>query len=245
MSNAKIGYGTTLTRAGNAIAQITSITPPNLSADAIDVTAMDSSDGYREFIQGLRDGGEVGVEGKFYPGDTNGQVGLITDFNAGTLQEFVITFPTAMGATWTFNAIVTGFEGDIPMDDGIGFSATLKVSGKPALGVTASTGASAFVLRNAADDGEADAANYIPNWAIGTFYYAVTYTTQTSVRPRVTAASHTIKIYVDGVYSETLSSGVSGSAIAISADASKQIRAEVYEAGKTPKNYYIQVSRIS
>lgn len=245
MSNAKIGYGTTLTRAGNAIAQITNIAPPNLSADSIDVSAMDSANGYREFIQGMRDGGEVGVEMKFYPGDTNGQAGLIDDFNNGTLQAFVITFPTAMGATWTFNAIVTGFEGDIPFDDAIGASATLKISGKPALGVTASTGISAFVLRNAADDGDADAVNYLPNFAIGTYYYGVTYTTQTSVRPKITAASHTIKIYVDGTYVETVSSGVAASAITIAADSAKHLRVEVYESGKTPKNYYFTLSRIS
>jgi predicted secreted protein len=245
MSNAKLGYSTTISRNGNLIGQLTSITAPSLSADSVDVSTLDSADGYREFIQGMRDGGEVAIEGKFYPGDTNGQAGLYDDFNNGTLQTFVITFPTSMGASWSFSGIVTAIESEIPFDDAIGFSATIKVSGKPLLGVTASTGVSAFVLRNAADDGDATAVNYLPNFAIGTYYYGVTYTTESAVRVKVTAASHTIKIYIDGVYVESVSSGVSSSQISISADSSKQVRVEVYETAKTPKNYYFVLARIS
>ncbi len=244
MSSPAIGYGATLTRAGNPIAKVTNIVPPKLSADSVETSSNDSADGYREFIQGFRDGGEVSLEFRFDYGDTNGQIGLMTDFNAGTVQAFVITAKDSAW-TFTFNAFVTAFEMDMPMDDVVGGSATLKLSGKPTLGVSASTGMSAFVLRNAADDGDADAVNYMPTIAIGTFYYAVTFTTQTSVRLRPTATSHTIKIYIDGVYSETIASGVSGSAIAISADASKTIRIEVFEANKTPKNYHITIARIS
>src|SRR3990172_5549661 len=101
-------FGTTLTRAGSAIAEITNIGSPKLSAGEIDVTSMDSADGFKESIQGLRDGGEVPIEGNFIASDTNGQIGLVTDFNAGTVQSFVITYPD--GTTWTFSAYVKSFE---------------------------------------------------------------------------------------------------------------------------------------
>lgn len=244
-TNAKIGYGTTLSRGGNVIAEITSITPPNLSADSIDVTTMDSANGYKEFIQGLRDGGECSLEGKFYPGDTNGQIGLLTDFNAGTLQTFVITFPTSMGATWTFTGIVTGFEGDIPMDDAVGFAATIKISGKPVLGITASTGASAATFVQTDGSTALTAAAMTPTFATGTFVYGFTYTTQTAFKPKITASGHTVKIYVDDVYIETISSGVAGSDIAMASVGAKKVQAVVQESGKTAKTYTFMVSRLS
>ena len=63
MSNAKAGVGTLFRRwSGTAwvnIAEINSISGPNMSRDTIDVTSLDSTGGYREFIPGFRDGGTV------------------------------------------------------------------------------------------------------------------------------------------------------------------------------------------
>lgn len=231
-TNGKLGYGATLTRNGNAIAEITSLSAPSLSADSVDVTTMDSANGYREFIQGLRDAGEVSVEGLFYPGDANGQVGLITDFNAGTLQTFVLTFPSAMGASWSFSAIVTGFEGDIPMDDKVGFTATLKISGKPTLAVTASNNISGLTISNSAV--------LYPAFNASVYDYVATVLTGVSSVTATPTASAGV-ITVNG---NTVTSGQASSAIALgSAGSVTPITIVVTEAGKTPKTYTVKVAR--
>ena len=49
------------------VAELTEIGGMELSADTIEVTTLDSTDGYREFMQGLKDAGEVSLSGYFNP----------------------------------------------------------------------------------------------------------------------------------------------------------------------------------
>lgn len=125
------GFGTTLKKGAAEIAELTSITGPSMEADTIDVSNHGSADGFRQYVAGMRDGGEVSIEGNF----TNeaGQAALVTDFAAGSSNQYVITFPTTPEVTWTFNAIVSAFESSAPYDDKLSFTATLKVTGKPVL----------------------------------------------------------------------------------------------------------------
>lgn len=134
----KFGYGTkfsaTISAVLTEIASLTSIKGVELTADDVDVTAQDSTDGYREFVQGLRDGGTVEIEGNYT--SVVSQDGLKALFDLGTLSACTIAFPDGAGgtlATWGFNAYVNKFGTDGPMDDKIGFTASLKVSGKPTL----------------------------------------------------------------------------------------------------------------
>lgn len=243
-TNANAGLSTTISWAGSTIADVTKINGFEITADPIEATNLDST--FKEYIPGIPDAGTLDIEGNFYPGDTNGQKALYTAIGARTTGQVVITWPSKMGATFTFTGLVTKFAaGDADTEGKIPFSASFQITGSPTLGISASTGMSAFMVRKADDSAEATAANYMPAWAIGTYTYAVSYTTETSVRIRPTAGSHTIKIYIDDVYTESVSSGVSSSAIAIDADSSKRIRVEVYESGKTAKNYYITLARIS
>lgn len=129
MSNASAAAGTTISWNGTTVNEVTSIGDLDTSADDIEVTDYQSTDGYKEFIQGLKDGGELEIEGNFYPSDT-GQSNLISDFNAGTTREVIITLPGSIG-TWTFDAYVKGFATQTPIDGKVGFTATLKVTGKP------------------------------------------------------------------------------------------------------------------
>ena len=132
MSNAQAGFGTILKYgAGTVIGELTNIGGPNQSADAIEVTNHQSPDGFREFIGGLKDGGEVTFEGNFLGGDA-GQVAIGASFISGAVESFVIVFPN--GYTWTFSGIVTAREVSPPMDDKLPFSGTIKISGKPVLG---------------------------------------------------------------------------------------------------------------
>ena len=64
MSNAMSGVGTVIQRwdgssAWVAIAEVTNISGPGMVRDLIEVTSLDSTGGWREFISGFRDGGTV------------------------------------------------------------------------------------------------------------------------------------------------------------------------------------------
>ena len=127
--------GTTLTVNSKTVGGLTSIGGVSVSADSIDVTALDNSTGYREFVSGFKDGGEVPLSG-FLDGSDQGQTELYTLLNSGAVEECAITFPSAIGKTWTFDACVTAFTTSVDVDNAITFECTLKVSGKPVLAAT-------------------------------------------------------------------------------------------------------------
>lgn len=128
--------GTVLNAGTQKVGGLTSIGGLELSSDTIDVTTLDSDGGYREFINGFKDGGEVPIEGYFYGAGDAGQQALYTLFESGASEEFEIKFPAETGASWEFNGIVTGFSTSADLEDPLSFSATIKVSGKPTLNVT-------------------------------------------------------------------------------------------------------------
>lgn len=108
------------------IGEITSINGPSESAKQIDVTSFDSTS--REYIAGLRDGGEVSIDFNLIPGDT-AQMGLRTDLAAGTAQPFTLTLTDDPATVVSFSAIVTNFSIKGGVDDRLVGSATLKISG--------------------------------------------------------------------------------------------------------------------
>ena len=117
------------------VAGLTSIGGLELSADTIDVTTL-ASDGYREFIGSLKDGGEVSLEGYFEPEEGKGQKELYDLFESGETETFKIQFPNNI-ASWEFEGVVTGFSTSADLEDPLAFSCTIKVSGKPTLTVGA------------------------------------------------------------------------------------------------------------
>ena len=118
------------------VGSLTSINGLEVSADTIDVTTLDSTDGYREFIQGFKDGGEVSVEGYLDVATGNGQKEMLDLFDSGEVKPFEIVFPATLNAKWAFNGIVTGFSTGASLEDPLSFSATIKVTGKPTLTIT-------------------------------------------------------------------------------------------------------------
>jgi predicted secreted protein len=77
-----------------SIAEVNSISGPSLSRDTIDVTSLDSTSGYREFIGGFRDGGEVSLEMNF---TKDGFTDMKTDFESASLWDYRICGNTRMG----------------------------------------------------------------------------------------------------------------------------------------------------
>lgn len=127
----KMGTSTATT----AIGGLTSIGGVEVSADTVDVTALDSEGGYREFLMGFKDAGDVSLEGFLDDTDT-GQAAAYAALESGDVQKCEIAFPN--GSKWAFNGIVTGFSTSASLEDAVTFSATVKVSGKPTFTISGS-----------------------------------------------------------------------------------------------------------
>lgn len=128
MSDAQIGYGSDFKRGVTSVGEVLSIGSPSMSRDVVDATHMKSTEGWREFIAGLKDGGEVSAEIQSKPSSTGYQA-LVADFDNDTAESYSIEFPD--GSSWSFNAFITGMETSDPLDDKITTSATFKITGKP------------------------------------------------------------------------------------------------------------------
>jgi predicted secreted protein len=243
MSNAAWAFGSTLAWGANPIVELTNIGTPNIAVDTIDVTSHGSTSGFREFLAGLADGGEIAIEGNFYSGDTNGQVAMMADLVARTNRVAVVTFPAAVAATWTATGFLTAYQaGPAGIDGAVPFTATIKITGVPAMAVTASTGASALSAKSQADA----ALTLNPAFAIGTFDYVIDVAnTVTGIKWTVTAATHTITI-TDGYtgLNTDATSAVETGALAMGAAASINIfTIKVQQSGKVAKTYTVRVNK--
>jgi predicted secreted protein len=128
-TSGSIAFGVALTLNSEPIAEITNLNGIELSADSVEMTSHDSTDRYREYIQGLRRGGTFDIEGNSLPTDT-GQAEITTQFNADAAVSAVITFPN--DSNWTADVIVTSYKpADAPVDGALRFTATFQVTGKP------------------------------------------------------------------------------------------------------------------
>ena len=133
MSDAISGVGTAFNRGDgtssesfDAIAEINTITGPNKSRGTIDVTSLDSTGGYKEFIAGFRDAGEVTLNMNF---TLAGYADMDADFEIDTLTNYQIVLPDTGNTTFEFAALVTALGLAIPMDDKVTADVTLKISG--------------------------------------------------------------------------------------------------------------------
>ena len=120
--------------ATDAIGDLTNISGPTMSAEEIDVTSHDSTGAFREFVPSFLDPGEISVEGNLMSG--GGAEDMVDAFNDRKRQSFKVIFPTTDSLSWKFDGYVTGVETDAPYDDKASFSATIKVTGSPALSTT-------------------------------------------------------------------------------------------------------------
>lgn len=134
-SGAFSGVGTVFKRSATstgalaAIAEVNSISGPNKSKETIDVTSLDSPDGYREFIGSFRDPGEVVLSMNF---TRAGYDALNADFEADAPNDknpYQIVFSDTDNTTLDFIALVTGATINTPSDDKVMMEITLKISG--------------------------------------------------------------------------------------------------------------------
>ena len=127
--------GTALKVNSKTVGGLTNINGIEITADTIDVTALDNATGYREKEPGFKDVGDVTVSG-FLDGEDAGQEECMTLLNSGTTVPCSITFPPKIGKTWSFNASVIRFSTGAEVGSAVSFEATLAVTGQPTLGAT-------------------------------------------------------------------------------------------------------------
>ncbi|MDP2363717.1 MAG: phage tail tube protein [Ignavibacteria bacterium] len=135
MAEGVAGFGTKLTWNTVNLAELTNISGPSETMDTIDVSSHDSADRYKEFVAGLRDGGDISLEGNFIKGDTTGQVAMYADFQAGTKRAWIVKMPgwAAGKPQIAGDGFITAFAISYPYEDKISFTATIKLTGKPTL----------------------------------------------------------------------------------------------------------------
>lgn len=111
------------------IGNVTNVSGPEIERETYDVTAHDSPDGWREFIGGLKDGGEVSIEINYDPRKHDP---LVADFSDTVPRDYKLTFPGTLGE-WALKLVQTGFKQEAPVDDKFTGELKFKVSGKPVI----------------------------------------------------------------------------------------------------------------
>ena len=91
------------------------------------MTSLDSTGGYREFITGFRDAGTVQLTMNF----SRESFELMNDdFEDDTAQNYEIVLPDAETTSFEFEGLVTEVPLEIPMDDKITMTVTIKITGQ-------------------------------------------------------------------------------------------------------------------
>lgn len=150
MSDAIDGFGVILklgdgeaSETFTAVAELVEIKGPGIKRDSRETTHHQSTDKFREFKPGLKDGGEVTAKVNLLPGNaTHGTAagGLLGTINDDELHNWKMVLPEDASEAqyeWSFAGFLTAFDPDYPKGDNITAELTLKVSGKPALAVAA------------------------------------------------------------------------------------------------------------
>lgn len=140
-SKASEGYGSILSRgtftataasseAFTAVAEVRNIDGPAGTGKSIDVSNMDSPNGFMEFVPGMWDDGKISV-------DLNMLQTEATNFIADkrTKRSWRITFPAAVGTTTNLPAMynygfIDEFSIGAPHDDRISMKVGIKLTGK-------------------------------------------------------------------------------------------------------------------
>jgi predicted secreted protein len=143
-STALLGYGSVFEIVSDsspdlfvAMLEVKSITPPSAKVDQVEVTHMQSPGRYREFISGLIDSGETSFDMNFIPGNTSDQrIFELLNLPTGAIRRRACRLSFPNGRTWAFDAEVTGYEPDVPFDDAMTSTVTMKVSGPISAGST-------------------------------------------------------------------------------------------------------------
>lgn len=112
------------------LAEVNSIEGPTMSRDFIDTTALDTVGGYRTYITGFRDAGDVTLNMNFTRTTYDA---MIADFESSLPQNYEIVIPDDDHTSIEFEGYVTEVPLSISPDDKITANVTIKVSGQPSV----------------------------------------------------------------------------------------------------------------
>lgn len=110
------GDGVTPTEGFTTVSEITNIEAPAVETDIIDLTHHTSPDAYKEYVLGLRDAGEVTLEGNYVPTDATirASTGLLADNLSGVKRNWKLVFPDGLAAVKAaLNSIMTDVNASI------------------------------------------------------------------------------------------------------------------------------------
>ncbi len=113
------------------IAEVTNLVIPEVQQDYIEVTNSDSPNGFREYIPGLKDGGEFGIELNY----SHAMMTLAYGYNTNsTLIYFETVLPAAddqsTGDVFTWAAYVRPSVPQAAIDEEVKLVLNLRVSGE-------------------------------------------------------------------------------------------------------------------
>ena len=111
--------------AWEAVANIKSIGGPSATRATLDTTALDTAGGYRTFITGFRDAGEITLTLNY---NRAGYDKMLADFEADTAGYYQIILPDTDSTSIEFEGFVTGIPLTIP-EDVVTVAVTIKISG--------------------------------------------------------------------------------------------------------------------
>lgn len=112
------------------LTEVNNINGPNKTKDSIETTSLDSTDRYKTFISGFKDGGEVSANINF--SRTTYDL-LDADFESADNGNYEILIPDDENTSIEFVGTITSYPLNIVPDDKITIDVTWKVSGKPVI----------------------------------------------------------------------------------------------------------------
>lgn len=134
MTNARIGYGAEfwLDNASGVLTQLNevlSVTPPNPQIAEVEATHMLSPGRRREYIAGMIEDGEGTFEFNYIPGGSTDTL-IRAALNDGITRDYKIVIPDgADGWEITGQCIVRGWERNLPIDDRMTATLTVRFTG--------------------------------------------------------------------------------------------------------------------
>lgn len=136
-TQARIGLGTEFhleaTSGGTltALGEILSVTTPSITVEEVEATHMGSTDGFREYISGLKDGGEGEITMNYVPGSATDTL-ITTALTDGEARGYKIVVPDgAFGWEVTGDLIVRSYSKDIPIDGRMTATMGVRFTGSP------------------------------------------------------------------------------------------------------------------
>ena len=110
-----------------SISEISAIDGPTKTRESIEVTALDSTGGYREHIASLREGGTISLTMNY--SRTTYDL-MNTDFEDDTQHNYLISIPDSVNTMMEFVGWVTEIPFSASVGDKITANTTIKITGK-------------------------------------------------------------------------------------------------------------------